>query len=133
MRPTIDEQLDGVLRLLDAVARDEGLSPPARDRLRDAGRLVRRVRGSWSSAQPFLVEDNATLSDLLRGLGADVDELPDPDGPDLALVAARNERLRARLSETIRALPDPAGSPDADGARARIGAYLRRRVDTDPT
>lgn len=129
MRPTVDEQLDGVLRLLDAVAREEQLSAGGRDRLRDVERLVHRVRGSWSTTLPFLVEDNAALDVLLRGLGSDVPPAPEP-GTDVAAVATRNEQLREQLSTAIRALPPP---PEGDDARERIGAYLRRRVDTDPT
>jgi hypothetical protein len=129
MRPTVDEQLDGVLRLLDAVVRDEDLSARGRDRLRDAERLVRRVRGTWSTALPFLVADNTALEGLLRELGADLAAAPE-HGADVAAVAVRNEQLRERLSATIRVLPRP---PHGDDARARIGAYLQHRVAADPT
>lgn len=130
MRPTIDEQLDGVRRLLDAVERDDGLSPASRELLTDAGRLVHRVRGSWATALPFLVEDNAGLAALLADLGAPADTDDHPAPTDVVAAAARNTALRGLLTETIRALPR-----DADGlaARARIAAYLRRRVDADPT
>ena len=129
MRPTVDEELDGALRLLDTVVREEQVSAGGRDRLRDVERLVRRVRGSWSAILPFLVEDNATLVGLLHKLGTDVPPDPEP-GVDITAVAARNEQLRERLSATIRVLPAP---PEGDDARVRIGTYLQRRVDTDPT
>lgn len=131
MRPTVDEQLDGVLRLLDAVAHAEDLPTGARDRLDDAQRLVRRVRGSWSSALPFLITDNAALEGLLHELGADLVLPPAPgDRADIAAAALHNEQLRGRLSATIRALPR---APHGDDARELIAAYLKQRVAADPT
>lgn len=129
MRPTVDEQLDGAMRLLDAVAREETLSASGQDRLRDAGRLLRRVRSSWSTTLLFLLGDNAALHQLLGELGADLAPEPDP-GVDVAQAAAANDRLRQHLSAAIQALPAP---PDGQDQRDRIGRYLQRRVDTDPT
>jgi hypothetical protein len=138
MRPTIDEQLAGARRLLDLVADDPGLSAGSAELLRNAGRLLYRVGTSWASTLPFLVEDNATLSDLLTRLTPLVPalaaDLPvDPaDLPDLDVAAAaeRNTELRALLARAIRELP---GTPAGIDARAEIGGYLTRRVETDPT
>ncbi|URN03308.1 hypothetical protein LUW74_08065 [Actinomadura madurae] len=119
MRPTVTEQLDGVRRLLDLVAADEDLSPSSRARLRDAGRLLARVRRSWTELPSFLAEDNARLAALL---GED-------DHPDQCVQSVqRNDELRASLARTIRELP----ATDA-GTRDRIRSYLRWRVATDPS
>lgn len=131
MRPTIDEQLDGVRRLLDAVGEDEGLSAASRELLRNAGRLVHRVRGSWATTLPFLTGDNTTLAALLTEIGTPAPAPdPDPGDADVAAAAARNTALRGQLSETIRTLP---GTADGLAARERIGRYLRDRVAADPT
>jgi hypothetical protein len=146
MRPTIDEQLAGARRLLDLVAADPGLSPASAELLRNADRLLRRVGTSWATTLPFLVEDNATLTDLLARLAPllpapaatatpAATTAPDPVAvarPDLdvAVVAARNTELRALLARAVRELPrTPAGAT----ARAEIGDYLTRRVESDPT
>ncbi|SDX99974.1 hypothetical protein SAMN05661080_01992 [Modestobacter sp. DSM 44400] len=146
MRPTIDEQLDGVRRLLDGVGSDDGLSAASRELLRNAGRLVKHVRGSWAPMLPFLVEDNAKMTTLLTGLSAVVPQLSaDIDAAvghaaegadlersdlDVAAVSARNAELRALLARAIHELPR---SPAGLSARTEIGAYLTRRVDIDPT
>lgn len=138
MRPTIDEQLDGAQRLLAIVEGDEELSPASREVLGNAARLLKRVRGSWASVLPFLVEDNAQLDSLLGGLAgpgpARAPEVETARGAtaelDVAAAADRNTALRAQLARTIRELPP---TPDGLAARARIGHYLRTRVANDPT
>ncbi|MFE7422212.1 hypothetical protein [Rhodococcus sp. NPDC057529] len=124
MRPTIDEQLAGADRLLGLVETDEQLSPGSVELVRNARRLIGRIAGSWSTALPFLVEDNARLAELL-------DVEPDESVPtDLTSAAARNEERRAELANRIRELPS-----DAQGraTRSEIGRYLRGRVAADPT
>lgn len=119
MRPTIDEQLSGARRLLDLVESSGDLSPGSAELLRNAKRLIKRVSTSWSTTLPFLVEDNAQLTALLR---LEPTTTTDP--------AARNEELRGALARLVRELP-----ADAEGRarRAEIGQYLRRRVAADPT
>ena len=121
MRPTIDEQLLGAQRLLDLVEGSGDLSPGSAELLRNAQRLIRRVTTSWSTTVPFLVEDNATLTALLR---------LDPVTTDPALAAARNTELRGALARLIRELP---GDAEGRARRAEIGHYLRQRVAADPT
>jgi hypothetical protein len=158
MRPTIPEQLDGAMRLLDLVEGDDGLSAGSAELLRNAGRLLKRVRASWEPMLPFLVEDNRAMDELLAGiapllpgLAADLDGSPpdpappdpappdpappdpappDPAPPDPAAVSRRNVELRALLARAIRELPrTPAGL----AARTRIGSYLLGRIEIDPT
>lgn len=118
MRPTIDEQLGGAVRLLRLAEDDPEVTPAVAELVRNARRLVERVEGSWSSALPFLREDNAQMAALL--------EESEPGSSDLQAAAARNEELRASLTRRIHELPD---GPE----RAAIGAHLRARVATDPT
>jgi muconolactone delta-isomerase len=134
MRPTIDEQLDGAQRLLRIVEGDEGLSAASREVLVNAVRLLRRVRGSWASVPSFLVDDNAELAALLRGLDdvvpglVQVDPGLDPD-LDVAAAAERNTAQRELLACAIRELPRTA---EGLAARERIGDYLRARVQIEP-
>jgi hypothetical protein len=121
MRPTVEEQLDGLLR--------------------NAARLVKHVRGAWASTLPFLVEDNTRLAVLLDrlsavvpGMSAEIDALVEarPTEPevDVAIVSARNADLRSVLARVIRELPRTS---DGLAARNEIGSYLGWRVEADPT
>lgn len=146
MRPTIDEQLDGVRRLLDGVGGDDRLSAASKELLVNARRLVKHVRSSWAPMLPFLVEDNGTMTALLAGLSEMVPQMsvdivaavgpvaegghPNRSDLNVTAAAARNAELRALLGHIIRELPR---SPEGLAARIEIGSYLKRRVDTDPT
>lgn len=125
MRPTIDEQLAGAARLLRLAEADPETTTAVAELVRNARRLVERVGGSWSSAADFLDADTAATAALL---GRDPEPSPTRDltAGDLATSAARNEDLRAQLSERLRGLP-------AGPERTAIGEHLRRRVDADPT
>lgn len=126
MRPTIDEQLAGVRRLLSLAEADDGISPATHELLRNAQRLVERVSSSWAGAWAFLVEDNAHLAELLG-------QPPMTDTAttaDIAHAAARNEELRGSLAQLIAQLP---GDPEGRARRSEIGRYLLRRVAVDPT
>ena len=124
MRPTIDEQLAGVQRLLGLVEADGGIPPESVELLHNAQRLVKRVAASWSTSLPFLLDDNAQLSALLREPAAAAAPT------DVAVAAARNDELRGSLSHLIRNLPC---SVEGRARRAEIGRYLSRRVAADPT
>ena len=126
MRPTIHEQLSGVDRLLGLADESHSLPAETSELLSNARRLIKRVATSWDTALPFLLDDNARLSELLNaGVGA---EAPVPT--DFTAVAARNEELRGSLAQLISTIPrDPEGRQ----RRAEIGRYLQWRVATDPT
>lgn len=141
MRPTVEEQLDGVRRLLDLIDSDPGLSAGSRELLRNAARVVRHVRGAWASTLPFLVEDNARLTELLTGLcgvvpamSADIDTVIGAGAAvpevDVSAVSGHNAELRSLLARAIRELPRAGDGLDA---RIEIGNYLRWRVEADPT
>lgn len=134
MRPTVDEQLAGVQRLLGLAEADPALSSETLELLGNAQRLVTRVAGSWATTLPFLVEDNARLAELLGHDVATPDRTVDPTGggatTDVTAATARNEALRGSLAQLIQDLPgDPAGRE----RRAEIRRYLLRRVAADPT
>ncbi|WP_020500910.1 hypothetical protein [Sciscionella marina] len=128
MRPTIDEQLDGAIRLLRLAEDIPETTPAVTELVRNARRLVERTAGSWSMALPFLQADNARTAALLGYHDPDSGDLEEatPGTADLAAAVAHNEKLRAALTHRIRGLPD---GPD----RATIGTHLRARVDADPT
>lgn len=142
MHPTIDEQLNGALRLLDVLETESELSTASRELLTNVRRLLGKVQRSWAVQLPFHTADNRALAELLArtaplvgpALVADVEAAaPGGDGElqlDAAAVATRNTELRALLSRVITGLPR---SPEGDAARAEIGDHLRHRVDTDPT
>jgi hypothetical protein len=123
VRPSIDEQLAGVQRLLGLVTEDPALSPESLELVRNAERLVTRVAGAWSETLPFLTLDNERLAGLLG-------TPPGPGSTDVAEMAARNEALRGSLAELIRDLP---ATPGGRARRAEIGRYLVQRVTDDPT
>lgn len=142
MHPTIEEQLHGALRLLDAVAAESDLPTATQELLTNVRRLLGKVDRSWAAQLPFHTADNATLGELLKrtgslvgpGLAAEVNAVV-RSGPvgsplDAPAVATHNAGLRTLLSRVITGLPR---SPEADAARTEICGYLRHRVDVDPT
>ena len=71
MHPTVDEQLDGIARLVDQAAGrlQEQLDAATADRLRTAARTLRRLAAGWSRVLPFLAWDNAATLALVESLG----------------------------------------------------------------
>jgi hypothetical protein len=126
MRPTVDEQLAGALRLLTSARADSSLTEETAELLANAQRLVHRVAGSWDTTLSFLLEDNAALQRFIDGAGpTKIDAVP-----TVATAAERNALLRQSLAESIRAMAAD------DGRRAGlvdIGKYLQQRADRDPT
>jgi hypothetical protein len=156
VHPTIDEQLDGIARLVEQAAGRVDDVPTA-ERLRTAAGTLRRIGGSWWAVLPYLTWDNDSTLALLELLGGGSDRHPgDPDrggaarggiaartheataAPldplDVKAVHARNLELRALLAEAIRALP-PAevGGGAARAARAAVAAHVRERIARDPS
>ncbi len=136
MHPTIDEQLEGIARLIErTLARHP--DDPSVDRLRTAAGTLRRIAGSWAEMLPYFTWDNAATLSLLQSLS---DVLPEEivrgvraasenPGTPLAALAAhdRNKELRRLLAEAIQALP-----PERADARTQIAAHLRERIARDP-
>lgn len=145
MHPTVGEQLIGVVRRLEDVIEDPGLSLESRKSLTDAMRQLRRLEASSPRRLPFLRADNAATTVLLREIvphlpaaladaietsnstWSDSDDEDDEDDEDDTHRV--NKSLRELLTRAVRALP---ATVEGDAARRRIGTHLRRRVAADP-
>ncbi|QZS52712.1 hypothetical protein FXW36_00495 (plasmid) [Rhodococcus opacus] len=126
MRPTIHEQLSGVGRLLDLAQESHPLPAETSELLSNARRLIKRVAASWDTALPFLLDDNARLTELLdNGVEAQT-----PLPTDLRAVAAKNEELRGALAQLITTIPR---DPEFRERRAEVGRYLQWRIAADPS
>jgi hypothetical protein len=128
MRPTIEEQLRGVERLLKDVADDRSLSEESATLLRDAQKQLRRVAGSADAREAFLGWDNQETRMLLDGL------LPLlPDDVETAVsagdLASTNEELRRLLCRAVDELPN---DEHGEAGRRRIVDHLLTRVDANP-
>ncbi|WP_326837306.1 hypothetical protein VSH64_20830 [Amycolatopsis rhabdoformis] len=136
MRPTVDDQLHGAQRLLDAVAADPELSRDSREHLANVRRLLTQVGRSWSALLPFHTADNLTMAELLTrwapagtALAEEISQATQPveTGFDPTRAAERNAELRALLSRVI------ADLPRTGAGHREITEYLVRRVETDPS
>jgi len=135
--PTIDEQLDGIARLIDRTVERLDTDPSA-DRLSAAAGTLRRIAGSWHAMAGYLSWDTEAT---LAVLEAHADVLPDgltdrarrlaaePADDPLDGRAAQDDNLAARdlLAEAVRSLPD-----DARAARTAFTSHLRERIARDP-
>jgi hypothetical protein len=126
MHPTIDEQLNGISRLLAHAASETDLSASAQATFANISRLVQALQQSWSELPAFYLADNEQLTTLLADLSAATvsSTLAPPGGDEL------NVALRSALSTVIWQLPD---GPHADKQRRRIRDYLLDRTAADPT
>ena len=140
MRPTIGDQLDGALRLLDTLVQADELSAGSLDCIANIRRLLKHVGRSWAALPSFYAQDNDDLIEILtRASGSLPDALAErvssaaaldnPAPTDVVGSSMRNTELRGLLSAALNDLP--TGS-DGDALRSQIGAYLRRRVEIDP-
>ena len=137
MHPTIDEQLEGIARLIDRTA-SRHPDDPSIDRLRTAAGTLRRIAGSWGEILPYLTWDNQAMTALLEEIAndqpgsaaADADRrlAQTVDPTRVGEMHDRNKELRGLLAEAVRQLPaDPAPM------RAKIAAHLRERIARDPS
>jgi hypothetical protein len=139
MRPTINEQLEALSRLLTKIANECELPPTTLDLLTNAGRIVTQVRASWASVLPFLIADNQAMMATLIQVSAVVPQEPEEISAtsnttqgsyDVAKVAERNSELRLLLANSIRSLPRTVVG---NTARAAIARSLANRIDADPS
>ncbi len=145
MRPTVDEQLGGIDRLLELIAADSALGDESALLLRDARRQLGRLRASLPARLRFLRWDNEASAGVLVEVAAvlpvefqtAIAELAETSGttgddsshsPEQA-EAELNDRLRKLLARAIDALPQTA---EGEAARLRIIKHLRDRVDANP-
>lgn len=144
MQPAIEAELAAVRRLLAGLQGEPELPPAAAADLTEAIRALERVEKSWSRVLPYLVFDNAAVSNLLLELAPELSpELrlqvqstvsgvqPEPDLSlfDVAAADRRNQDLRALLARVI---SDPAGGAGTAALRSRIAACLERSLESKP-
>lgn len=137
MHPTIDEQLEGIARLIERTA-ERYPGDPAFDRLRTATGTLRRIAASWDKMLPFFIWDNDEMSTLLANLEPDLPPTLSTRARALARakieptalrhVHDQNKALRALLAEAVHALP-----PDASAPRGEIAGHFRERIARDPS
>jgi hypothetical protein len=136
MRPTVDEQLVGIERILESEVAPN-LGAHSDEALRRAIADLRRLRRSWRNVEPFLRWDNEAVEGILGQYaalgGTDGAEPPDqaldapaPTPSDYDALLSRNARLRYRLASVA---VDIARGDDRDGAALRQGllTYLTER------
>ena len=136
MRPTIEEQLRGVSRLVDELAADPELSSESATLARDAGTQLKRLTSSAASRPHFLRWDNAAMTALLRELASmfpaelqwPITESSDGRQP-VTDDDAQNEALRVLVTAAIEVLPD---DEVGDRARRSIAVHLRERAAANP-
>jgi hypothetical protein len=136
MRPTIEEQLRGVGRLVDELAADPDLRPESAALARDAGKQLKRLTGSVAARPLFLRWDNVAMTALVRDLApmfpAELQRLITESCEGTQPVTdddAQNEVLRALVTAAIEVLPD---DEVGDRARRSIADHLRVRAAANP-
>ncbi len=145
MQPTVEAELSGVRRSLEALVAANVLPVAVTEELAAAARILQRLETSWSRVLPYLVSDNAATAEVLREvaplvpgpLRSEIEAAVSTQGPapDLAAlnVAAandRSQRLRDLLSRVIST--SAPGDTQAATVRTRIAACLRQSLETRP-
>ena len=129
MRPNVNEQLEGMCRILETAVAPELNNGYTLETLRSLVANVRMLGRAWHQLLPFLHWDNAAMLDLLReardsadaALRVRLDEAlstPPADAADALSAETRNDELRALLCDC---LDGPAA------LTARIAAHLSER------
>ena len=137
MRPTIEEQLAGTCRVLEAVVAPCVADPFARTMLDGLIANLRMLTGALPAVAGFLRHDNeatarllATLRDAVApDLAARIDEAmgqAEPDVADGAALDARNTVLRELLALAVRTESLPSES------RRAIVQHMTRRASRVP-
>ena len=139
MRPGVTEQLEGMCRILETSIAPELVNGHTQETLRSLIANVRMLSRAWHQLLPFLHWDNAAMVELLREVRAEADtdlraridevlaQAPaDADAADAAdadAAEARNDRLRALLSDSLQCAPP---------LLSRITAHLSERAQRYP-
>ena len=129
MRPNVNEQLEGMCRILENAIAPELNNGYTLETLRSLIANVRMLGRAWHQLLPFLHWDNAAMLDLLREARGSADaarqaridealDTPPADATDALSAESRNDALRALLCDC---LDGPAA------LTARIAAHLSER------
>jgi hypothetical protein len=137
VHPTIQEQLAGATRLLDAAIVEPGSPVAVIELVTNARRLVRQAERAWATLPVFHATDNAALVRLLADLEVDLPpgwstahvplDLDQPAGP--LELGERNAYLRSLLTDAIGQL-SRAGRTDE---LRQVHHYLHDRALSDPS
>lgn len=137
MKPTIDEQLEGIARLVERVV-ERHPDDPSVSLLRNGTGTLRRMARAWSEILPFLTWDNRAMCALFDRFDADLPEAMRTELRALKKVGidplsardveARNRAFRAVLAHWVRSLP-----PGSELLRSAITTHCRDRIARDPS
>ncbi len=148
MRPTVDEQLRGMRRILVEVVQPHVVDDYAREQLGHVTAALGPLADGWDAVIPRLVQENARLETLLRTVLPDLEALAiDPEllvrvgevGRPISPPAegewrfephhTHNQVLRGLVADLVAvldALPDDA---HVESARTDIEKALRRGLE----
>jgi hypothetical protein len=140
LRPTIDEQLHALGRILTEVVAPEVVAKYPSDILQGVIANLAELETNWSRWLSFMAWDNEQSARLLdetrpkvsAALSAQIGEaiaLAPQDPYDYAAMCAHNEALRAAVSAVIRdARTDSSLAIDAQQFRRHLAEGIRRRI-----
>ena len=135
VRPTLDEQLRGLRRILEQSVAPAVIDSYASSTLNGVIRALEMLEQRTALVGPFLAWDNQETATVLHAIATRVpiDEPLEssaivPTG-DLAALDAENTRLRGLLAGVIPAL---ANDPAAVNEYALVVAHLRERIARYP-
>lgn len=146
MRPTVEEQLRGMRRILDEVVAPQVSDAYAREQLGHVTTALDGLAARWDTVVPALRNENAALAELLRRLLPDVAplevasavrarmaDLAAADLPDDELHFAphheHNQALRGCVAQLIAALDAAGDDARVEPVRAAIHDTLRRGLE----
>lgn len=129
IRPSPGELLSGIAETLRESVSVSLPRGEARNQVRAAAAILRRLSSVWDRIVPAVQEENRDIEATLQSLEEWLPELPQappapqetPDSSSFDAAAARNLWLQERLAEIHEAL---AGLQD-EGAKAQIEGALR--------
>lgn len=112
MHPNVNEQLEGMCRILETAIAPELVNEHSQETLRGLISNVRMLGRAWHQLLPFLHWDNEAMHALLRAarkaatptLSARIDEVLNAaptDAADALAAEARNEMLRGVLCDCL--------------------------------
>ena len=143
MRPTPDEELAGIRRILADTVAPAVTDEYAAAQLQNVLAALDRFAASWGGAQARLDAENRSLASVMAAIAGH----PPPMLSDPSLIArlsqigdharddsfdavnARNQQLRGLLDEMIRALDVSEDDPAVEAARRQVRAALRETLD----
>jgi hypothetical protein len=138
VRPTLPEQLRGLRHILEHVVSPAVVDDYPQTTLQGVIRALEMLEARVDDVLPFLVQDNAATTELLRAIAecAPLDGPIEPDVPidagSIVAIDAENERLRGLLAAVIPTLSAAPGGSPAAALHARVVTHLRARIAQYP-